>query len=268
MTSLPETGIESMQAQPGATRNYWVTFRDPCFQWKVVFPYDQMSPEQLLWWVEAAIAILDSTGLYRVYGAPRLGYSCADANPRLLAKMLRSRYEELGELDLFFFSEQASAGNPASAYSTRIVYYQADGTMATEDCADLALIQEKTQPWLNQSEDYLQNRKAIVFDGSFFYPKEIDNKPTGGAVNKREKKVFIWVRTYTDIWQPKVAGFNEVDSDGTLKFPNEELARINGGRLNASLRRLKDITLQVGGEWAIDEDYLPVKEYDENGVKL
>ena len=247
--------------------NFWSSHKNPTWVWEIVFDWTRSHPEHLLWWTSEALLALHETGIYKIFAIPEIGYSSSVADPRSLAAQIKDRYQREGVIDLLYFSEHASAGYPNYEIATSIAYYGDQNIITTEDCKDLAVLQLKTQPWLNGLTNHVYHRKPIVIDGALFAPNRL-NFPTVN-VRYNPKLLYLRVKTYTDIWLPGVLGWNEPGFDGERRLANTELSVANGRRLNEAIRRLREITQSIGGTWRVDEDFIGQEsEFDIGGVIL
>jgi hypothetical protein len=250
------------------SKNYWSSYKNPAWVWEIVFSYAQIAPERLAWWAGEALEALYETGIYKVFSVPELGYLSPTAQPRRLADMIRERLDREGIVELLYFSKFADGGHPDYDIATALTYYGDSGNLVTEDCKDLAALQMKTQPWLNELEDFVYHRKAFVISGARYAAKNPASHP-GENMSLKNKEVRLRIQTYSDIWLPKVQGWNEPGWDGDRRLANDELAAQNGTRLNEAIRRLRAITASVGGIWRIDEEFAGRKgEFDEAGVVM
>ena len=256
-----------MGTERGENRNYWSSYREPVWAWEAVFDWTRTQPEQLIWWLGQALTSLRENRIYEVYAVPEIGYSSKVADPDSLFALITDRFRRESVIDLLYLSEYAVAGHPEYPISTSISYFTRDGAVVEDECKDLATLQVKTQPWLDEQTDGVYHRKPIVIQGVLF-AHERPNFPTVN-VSYNPKRLHLRVETYTDIWLPTVLGWNEPDYDGERRLPNTELSALNGSRLNRAIRRLADLTRHVGGIWHSEEGFARrTGEFNEHGAVL
>lgn len=248
-----------------ANQNYWSSYSEPIWRIDIVFDYTRMDSELLLSWACQALRVLFDTELYKVTAIPSLKYYSVDGEPTNLCDQMLSRSKTEGVIDLLYFDADVHAGDPKSDVYTLLNWDGGEAGVQGTSCKDLASLQAAVRPDLNPQSDFVYHRKPVEISGALFCP----NNPRFPSVNVRRNpsELRVQLKSYTDIWFPKVRGMNEPDFDGVKWWSNSLLASLNGGRLNTALRALHSLSTSMGGEWRVaDELRNDFCNFDELGM--
>ena len=230
-------------------QNYWSSYSEPIWRVDIAFDFTRVGSERLLLWACEALRVLFDTEVYKITAVPSLNYYSVNGDPNSLCDLIFSRSKSEGVIDLLYLDVGIHAGDPSSDVYTLLNWDGGKAGVQGTSCKDLASLQMAANPGLNSQSDFVYHRKPLEISGALFCP----NNPRFPSVNVRRNpsEIYIQLKSYTDIWFPKVRGMNEPDFDGVRWWSNSLLASHNGGRLNAALRNLHSLSTSIGGEWRV-----------------
>lgn len=76
---------------------------------------------------------------------------------------------------------------------------------------------------------------------------------SGPQFYDRSKPIYFTISLETDIWFPRVVGFND-DRDDIVWYDNSALAGRHTPRLNRFLAAVRDAAVALGGAWSVEVD--------------
>jgi hypothetical protein len=242
-----------------AANNWNATESDESFHWQAELPWG-LPPAILLRWQDSVLAAGEKHRIYRIEAIDWIGYR--RERDGYIGDYLRAHPDRVPPL-----SERLPKGfvlGPGGArftmpqYETTslLSYVTLEGQIVevwTRDMGDLAVLARlhKAPPGYPPV--------TVTVDGGFADWPDMRDRWAVFAVS-------------SDIWFPWNANIAPVIPAGTLgdePLDNRVLSRINGGRLNAFLRDVRDATLDAGGRWTSATWFDPQHpQADEHGVIL
>lgn len=150
----------------------------------------------------------------------------------------KRRYEETSWFSFFkSYSDKSKS---------RIAYYDSNHQIIEDEVSNINNLLRQLRPDIYLKKDTIS---PVSLNGSGITKKEIAT---------HERKPFILIQLFTDIWFPVVLGHSD---DWSQNIPiskrkmisNHELASQHTPRLNRFLQEVRQLTLQWNGTWKADK---------------
>lgn len=217
-------------------RNHWITFaNNTVVGWCAFLPPPSGGIEAM---IRFGTAVVEAGERYAVYRAVRLpALNSYEIGSQSFDAYLRAQARERGRVPMF--PEDPGPG-PELMTPARIAFYRGD-TKVEEEVGDVGdLLRELRPDRIETCGMFMRGTSPVtVLGGSF---------PLDWT---REARILV--RLDTDIWFPYVMGMIEdfpEDGDKPDMYDNRELAGSHTPRLNAFLREVRQVTLDLGGRWS------------------
>ena len=254
--------------------NYWITRADSSFaEWEAIFPppANMSDIQRCLRCVQGILEAGEREAVYRVVETRRPLDFRAAPNWKY-AQYLEKTLAETGTLPLFDMG-LGVAENYDGVLRTpaRLCYYDLTGKVTEQEVENVGLLLETLRP---DDADW----------GSIFMEGVAPVTLLSRSVSLRERSkpsqrtgaVQIKISLRTDIWFPQVLGL--LEGDQPLKpqppkwYDNRELASCHTPRLNRFLSAVRQLVLELGGEWRLNPPEGMAKHYmvmvREDGIGL
>jgi hypothetical protein len=232
--------------------NPWSSFEDDnACSWRADLPFD-LGPQVLFPWQEAVLAAGAATQVFRVEEIRCLGYR--QARDGDVVAFVRARGDRLPERDPVWPAgwvlPELHSTTRESRVSTLLTYRAGDGSLAED--------------WVDDMHP-LSIRAGLQRSFPGQPPIDISSEP--GDDSPGLARWWTYIGLTTDIFLPWTSDFSH---DGSDREPldNRVLAGRNAPRLNAFLRRVRDVVLDLGGTWTPLPDRRYATQIDEFGVVL
>jgi hypothetical protein len=244
-----EPAVRGISANPA---NPWSSFEDDnACSWRADLPFE-LGANVLFPWQEAVLAAGEATQVFRVEEVRCLGY--VRERDGDLVPFVRAHGGRLPARDVVWPAgwvlPELHSTTRESRVGTLLTYCAGDGSLA---------------------EDWVEDMHTLSLGGglrlSFPDQPPIDIASEPGDDSPGLARWWTYFGLTTDIFLPWTSDFSH---GGTDREPldNRRLAAYNAPRLNAFLRRVREVVLDLGGTWTA----LPSRRYatqvDEFGVVL
>lgn len=231
-------------------RNHWITFPNyRVIAWGAILPPPRGAPDAH---VRFAKTVVDAGKRHGVWDAQRLPRPTQfDATKTTFDAYVRASVETDGRIPLL----EIGADRPGETLWTpgRVAFYR-DDHIVEEEVGNIGELLRTLRPG---RETAARSAAPVTIQGV-----------TQLVASTREATITI--RLDTDIWFPRVIGLAEPDA--AESYDNRALAERHTPRLNAFIRDVRAITLEIGGRWEKREpdsfgaNY--ADQWDETGIRL
>jgi hypothetical protein len=226
-------------------KNHWVSSRDEEHaSWYVRFPEEQMTNDwEVFQFMKEVYECGEAEGIYRVVRTEEPHAYREDSGityVEYLEKVLHETGKYVGFWRIGFGARRDKEGEGFLA-TTRLSYFETDGTIAEAEVGDLGKLLMRLRPDLEMDRHYMASSFPIALWGM----------KGGWYKDGRPYKTYLSICLQTDIWFPWVHGFL---GEPKRWNDNTDLALRHTPRLNRFLARVKELTLQFGGKWERSND--------------
>jgi hypothetical protein len=231
--------------------NYWVSAKYPFAQWEAGLNNPRLNINDYL---DFAQKILEIGQRELHYSVRQVAYTQNPFDAKegyTYVDYLREIANQSERLPFFSFLSEVDR-TPCD-----ICYYDKYGSVINKNIENLGrLLQlmhsDKLGPHNTEAErlfylGYMQHMPPLVLKGLEFQLQRVKSKeplPVGYYP-------IIWVKLYSDIWFPEVAGLLE-EVKPTSPYNNQELALCHTPALNRFINELRTLTLNLGGYWSFN----------------
>jgi hypothetical protein len=239
-------------------KNYWTCMGDVVAQWRADLSALWPQPELLLEWARQVTAAGDQLEVIRVLESETLGYRRdRDGSP---LPLLEELFDRSRTVDLFYFTAPPVPVRgvfPRSRLAGRLAYFDQEGKIQEEEVQQVGRLLVRCRPDILKRGGAWETGGAVV---SYEPPLRASGPQLCFSDLKRSQGIFtpksvhVYFTTSTDIWQPWVTGWVELHRDIDSRFDNRPLAERHTPRLNAFIRRVRELTLEMGGAWYYQPD--------------
>jgi hypothetical protein len=246
-------------------QNHWVSaYKREYGTWFAKFPGDRMlDHREMLAFLqevfavgeqEAVLRVLETSKPHRFQTTPDLSYS------QFLNQLRSSSGEKLLGFGVLLCPDEVQA---------RLCYYETDGQLVEAEVSWPGLLLRRLRP------EYVEDwEREYMYPWS---PMELGGGPGTRREDGRVSNGYLSITLHTDIWFPIIRGtLDRLEWDWDLGeepewFNNRELAHCHTPRFNRFLRKVKQLTLEFGGTWKLDDagvDSLYKEQLTEEGIRL